>query len=128
MPRNYVRKTKRQTWDTESMNGAVLAVRNGEMGWSRASKLFKIPQATLRRHALSSNKTINIGEKRLGRFKPTIPVAIEKELVSLIKLLETRLFELTRNEVQALAYQLAVKNNYENMFNHDKKKMLVKIG
>lgn len=42
---------------------------------------------------------------------------MEKELVSHIKLLESRLFGLTTKEVRELAFSFAVKNNLEHRFN-----------
>lgn len=58
MPRNYSRKTDRQGWDNISMEKAIQAVKNNEMGWLLASKVFNIPQSTLRRHALKQNKVL----------------------------------------------------------------------
>ncbi|XP_057663190.1 jerky protein homolog-like [Diorhabda carinulata] len=121
MPRNYVRKSSRQSWDPASMLKAIEAVNNGEMGWLKASKTYHIPQATLRRHALQKNKTLKKGEKRLGRFKTTFPVEVERQLVEHLKLLESRFFGLTRQDVLELAYNLAVKNGFEHQFNIQKK-------
>lgn len=122
MPRNYKRTTDRQTWSEESMQKAIEAVRNKEMGWLVASKIFGIPQATLRRHALGSNKTLGSNSKGLGRWKPTFPPNVEKELVQHIKFLESRLFGLTRASVQELAFQLAEKNGFAHKFNKNKQK------
>lgn len=121
MPRNYARKSNRQSWDAESMLKAIEAVNNGEMGWLKASKIYNIPQATLRRHALQKNKTLKKGEKQLGRFKPTFPIEVERQLVEHLKLLESRFFGLTRRDVLELAYNLAVKNGFEHNFNNQKK-------
>lgn len=92
------------------------------MGWLLASKTFKVPQATLRRHALEQNKTISPAAKGLGRFKLTFPLEIERQLVEHIKLLETRMFGLTRTMVQVLAFELAEKNGFAHCFNKDKGK------
>ena len=121
MPRNYTRKSNRQSWDANSMVQAIEAVNKGEMGWLRASKLYNIHQATLRRHALQKNKNLKTGEKRLGRFKPTFPIEIERQLVEHLKMLESRFFGLTRRDVLELAYNLAVKNGFEHHFNNQKK-------
>ena len=40
------------------MEKAIEAVSKNEMGWQRASKIFGVPQATLRRHALKQNKIL----------------------------------------------------------------------
>lgn len=71
MPRNYKRTTDRQSWSADSMQKAIEAVRKNEMGWLLASKTFGIPQATLRRHALGSNKTLKSNSKGLGCWKST---------------------------------------------------------
>lgn len=62
------------------------------MGWLRASKVYGIPQATLRRHAQNKNKSIKTGEKRLGRIKSIFPEHVERELVEHLKLMESRFF------------------------------------
>lgn len=121
MPRKYARKSNRQSWNADSMLKAIEAVNNGEMGWLRASKIYNIPQATLRRHALEKNKISKKGEKRLGRFKPTFSPEVERQLVEHLKLLESRFFGLSRKDVLELAYKLAVENGFEHHFNNQKK-------
>lgn len=128
MPRSYVRKSTRQSWSPTSMLKAVEEVTNGNMGWLRASKLYGVPQATLRRHALNKNKLNKTGEKQLVRFRPTFSADVERQLVEHIKLLESRFFGLTRNEVLELAYQLAVRNGFPHFFNNEKKKQQERIG
>lgn len=121
MPRSYTRKTNRQSWSTTSMLKAIEAVNKGEMGWLRASKVFGVPQATLRRHALKTNKVIKAGEKQLGRFKTIFPPEVERQLVEHLKLLESRFFGLTRKDVLSLAYLLAVRNGFQHCFNNETK-------
>lgn len=99
------------------MEEAIKAVKENKMGWLLASKTYGVPQATLRRHALGLNKTLTPNTKGLGRFKITFPPEIERQLVTHLKLLETRLFGLTRTEVQELAFQLAQKNGFPHTFN-----------
>ncbi|KAG5894115.1 hypothetical protein JTB14_004053 [Gonioctena quinquepunctata] len=43
------------------------AVKNNEMGWLMASKKFGDPQATLMRHALKENKSLDPNTKGMGR-------------------------------------------------------------
>jgi hypothetical protein len=50
MVRNYVKKINRQEWSTDSMNLAIQAVINKEMGYYKAAKQFNVPQTTLERH------------------------------------------------------------------------------
>lgn len=51
---------------------------SNKMGWLRAVKTLRIPQATIKRHALGKNKTLVPNTKALGRFKLTFPHAIER--------------------------------------------------
>lgn len=122
MPRNYKRKTDRQSWSTEAMQKAIEAVHKNEMGWLLASKTFGVPQATLRRHVLGNNKILGANSKGLGSWKVTFPPDVEKQLVQHLKFLEGRLFGLTRSSVQELAYQLAEKNGFSHRFNRQKQK------
>lgn len=121
MPRNYSRKTDRQDWDKTSMEKAIEAVKNNEMGWLLASKVFKVPQSTLRRHALKQNKVLAPTTKGMGRYRSVFTYEMERELVEHIKLLETRFFGFTRKEVLELAYQFADVNNIPHNFNNEKK-------
>ncbi|CAH2007780.1 unnamed protein product [Acanthoscelides obtectus] len=120
MPRNYKRTSNRQSWSQDAMKKAIEAVKEKKMGWLLAS--FKVPQATLRRHALEQNKTVAPAAKGLGRFQLTFLLEIERQLVEHIKLLETRMFGLTRTMVQELAFELAEKNGFSYSFNKDKDK------
>ncbi|VVC87278.1 unnamed protein product [Leptidea sinapis] len=108
------RKTDRQRWDTISMEKAIQAINNDEMGWFLASKAFNIPQSTLRRHALKQNKVSAPTKKGKGRYKNVFTYEMERELVEHIQLLETRLFGFTRKEVLELAYQLAEVNKHSS--------------
>ncbi|KAG5871936.1 hypothetical protein JTB14_022411 [Gonioctena quinquepunctata] len=47
MPRTYERKTNRQSWSQESMEGAIEEVLSVRMGYLKASKAFNVPQSTL---------------------------------------------------------------------------------
>jgi hypothetical protein len=42
--------TKGKNWSKEAMCRAVRVVRNGEMGYLRASKYFSVPRGTLERY------------------------------------------------------------------------------
>jgi len=74
MPRTYVRKTNRQSWNQESMKNAIAEVMSGTMGYKKASKTFNIPQSTLddrvrkaRKEGLSSTEASAKGG--MGKYK-----------------------------------------------------------
>jgi hypothetical protein len=47
---------------------AIRAVNTEEMEWLRSSKMFVVPQATLRRLVTNINKNIHGANKGLGSF------------------------------------------------------------
>ncbi|KAI4457874.1 hypothetical protein MML48_7g00004897 [Holotrichia oblita] len=112
---NRQRTSTRQTWNEGAMLNAIDAVKNGQMGWLKAAKLFNVPQATLRRRANDVNKKTKGCAKVLGRFSSTFNEAEEKKLVGHILLLESRLFVLTTKEKQ-LAFEFATRNGIPNRF------------
>ncbi|KAG5881536.1 hypothetical protein JTB14_017939 [Gonioctena quinquepunctata] len=85
----YKWQTDRQNWSVESMNRAIQAVNSGEMGWLKASKIYGVPQATLRRRAQNKNKQIKGTDKGLGRYLTTFSLEQERELVEYLLHLET---------------------------------------
>lgn len=117
----YIRKTRRQSWDEEAMQRAIDAINNEEMGWLRASKTFNVPQATLRRRARNKNKVIQGVRKGLGRFHSTFEKELEEEIMCHVKLLESRLFGMTCEDLMKLGYQVAEQNGLPHRFNRDKK-------
>ncbi|CAH2015151.1 unnamed protein product [Acanthoscelides obtectus] len=50
MVHNYIRKTDRQRWSSETMERAVAAVVSGVMVCKKASIQFQLPQTTLERY------------------------------------------------------------------------------
>ena len=102
------------------MKAAIDAVKNGKMGWLKASKTYNVPQATLRRHCSGKNKRANNGVKSLGRFRPIFNEDLEKSLVAHILDLESQLFGLTSADVRRLAFQLANRMGIDCPFNFDK--------
>lgn len=121
MVRNYVRKTQRQSWSTESMHQAVLSVINGNMGYKKAAEQFLIPQTTLERYVQKKN-TENDNfkiDKTSGKFVCVFSTEQEVELENYLKCMEGRLFGLTMNDFRGLAYQLAVRNQCVHNFNPD---------
>ncbi|CAH2218448.1 jg8322 [Pararge aegeria aegeria] len=103
------------SFSEELMRKAIEAVRSNKMGWLLASKTFGVPQASLRRHASNSNKTLESSTK--GCWKATFPNDVERKLVKHLKLLESRLFGLTRTSVQELAFEMAERNGFAQRFN-----------
>jgi hypothetical protein len=66
MVRNYVKKTSRQEWSTDSMNLAIQAVINKEMGYYKAAKQFNVPQTTLERHTKKKERRYTLRNKQNG--------------------------------------------------------------
>ena len=56
MPRKYIRKSARNSWDTNAMALAIAAIESGEMGFKRAAKEFGVPRTTLKRRSKDLNK------------------------------------------------------------------------
>ncbi|XP_011875210.1 PREDICTED: uncharacterized protein LOC105566092 isoform X2 [Vollenhovia emeryi] len=121
MVRKYVRKTERQKWDKDVMNDAVSAIIEGNMGYRKASSIFRVPKTTLERYVQkmknSSDKMVKV--TKAGAFKTVFTKEQEKELCNYIISMEQRLFGLTSMEVRSLAFQLAEKNNLHNSFNKE---------
>ncbi|XP_071052321.1 uncharacterized protein [Onthophagus taurus] len=128
MVRTYKKKTERGSWSEESMRNTVTEVVNGRMGYYRAATTFQVPQTTLERKVKKFKSEMNEVEKvesfnvedQLGPLKGVFTPEEEQELVDYIKVMENRLFGLTANEVNRLAYQLAVRNNKQHNFNQTK--------
>lgn len=121
MVSSYKRKTDRQSWSSEDMQKAIEAVNNRRMGWKKASIMFNVPQATLRRRAQEKNTHARGVEKCLGRFKKSLSVDLEQRMIAHILDLESRLFGLTTYDLRVLAYKLAERSGCEHQFNKEKK-------
>lgn len=114
---SYKKKTNRGDWNHADMERALEAVRNGEMGWLKASKSFNVPTSTLRRRALGKNKfAVNI-EKRFGSFQCILNRDLEAAIVAHMLDLESRFFGLTTTDVRKLAYEIAEKMKIKHPFN-----------
>lgn len=118
---SYKRKTDRGAWSEGDMERAIQAVRNGEMGWLKASKIFNVPTATLRRRAQGKNKFAVNAEKRFGSFQFTLTKDLEGAIVKHILDLESRFFGMTRTDVRRLAYEVAEKMKIKHPFNKELK-------
>lgn len=107
---------KRKSWNTENMIDAVTAVREGKMGYLRASKAFHVPKITLQRYVKKDeiDPTTSINTV-LGR-KPALPDDLEQKLVEYCIEMDKKFFLLRRGDLSKMAYQLALRNNIPNPF------------
>ncbi|CAH1963744.1 unnamed protein product [Acanthoscelides obtectus] len=119
MPTRYTRTTQQQTWDSEAMEKAIRAVRNGEMGFLKASTVFGDPRSTLKWRVQRKNKHAVENVKILGSRRPIFSPVQEAQLVQHILELENRFYGLTLRDVRKLAFQLAERNNIKHNFNKD---------
>ncbi|XP_065174331.1 uncharacterized protein [Atheta coriaria] len=121
MVRTYVRKTERQMWSSESMELAVQAVVNGQMGYKKASVYYKVPSSTLERYVKKKkNNEQSFVEKTAGKYKLVFSASQEAELVNYLKDIQKRLFGITLKELRELAYELAIKNKLDHPFKDGK--------
>lgn len=75
MPRTYIRKSNRGSWDENDLQKTIKAVKDGEQTVYKASKIFKIPEKTLRRRLLKNDdKKCGLGPKGV------LGVEIERKL------------------------------------------------
>ena len=98
------------------MDRALQSVKEGSMGYLRASKVFAVPKSTLERRAKGKNKLATGSEKMLGNMKSVLPAPIEELLVKHILEMEAALFGLTLEDVRRLAFELAKLNNVPHKF------------
>ncbi|KAK0169796.1 hypothetical protein PV328_010437 [Microctonus aethiopoides] len=118
----YVRKTNRQQWDPQAMENAIKAVQNGEMGWLKASKTFKVPSTTLRRRGCNANKRVRNNCTGLGRFITTFTPEQEKSIIDRLEQMEQHLFGITCKELRSLIYEWAEMNKIPHRFNKNEKR------
>lgn len=112
------RGTKSREWNKENMGAVIRAVQNKSMGLRAAAKRHGVPVGTLHRYMKAENPSSKMLVK-MGR-KPTLGDEIENELVKYCLHMESIYFGLTRSDIRAMAYQLAVKNNLVNKFSKEK--------
>ncbi|KAF2900054.1 hypothetical protein ILUMI_06138 [Ignelater luminosus] len=121
MPRNYKRKTNRQSWSVDCLTRALQEVFEGRMGYKKAARTFSVPQSTLEDRVKKVSQRglfpASAAEKCLGRFQTVFTEAQETELGNHILFLEERLFGLTLHDLQRLAFEPAERNNLPNSFN-----------
>lgn len=110
MPRKYQRSTLRASWASEDLEKAMEKVRNKVMGVNEASRTFKIPSRTLRRHLLSGKLKVPLGRN------PVFSIEHEKKIVAHIKKLEQVGFAPERKDVKEMAFQIAKKLEIKHPF------------
>lgn len=69
MARDFKRKTTQQSWDQASMEKAIEAVREKEMGLRQAATQFGVPLATLYRRVKRTGDPHQCAQKGLGRYR-----------------------------------------------------------
>jgi hypothetical protein len=109
MPRKYQRKTEFQTFNETSMELAIKACHEKQMGYLRASREFNVPICSLRRRVNNKNVRAKGTQKVLGSLQQSLPQEIERELVNYILKMDEMLFGLSTVGVRRMAYELAVK-------------------
>lgn len=107
---------KRKIWNKEQMISAILAVRQGQMGYKMSAKTHGVPQTTLERYVKMERNPEDIVNSPLGR-----KIIFTKELESLLAKhcleMEKNFFGITQKDVCRLAYSLCKANNIKNPFN-----------
>jgi len=108
---------RRKKWDPERMKTAIEAMRNKEMVSYKASRVFNIPQTTLRRYVKDRSKknSSEAVKTKLGR-KQVLPCEEENDLAEHCRLMERKFIGLKMADVMHLAYHLAVRNGIKPQF------------
>jgi hypothetical protein len=102
------------------MQSAVEAVRNEEMGFLTASKIYEVPRSTLENYVNHKTKHIaDILKVSLGR-KSVISQDSEDPLVRYSLLMEEMFYSLRTSDVRQFAFLLALKNTLEHPLPVDK--------
>ena len=108
---------KRKTWDREAMVRAVNCVRNGEMGFLKASKYFEVPKRSLERYVKDKTRSLEeLVEVPLGR-KPVLSQELEDQLVQYCLAMEEQFYALRSKDIRMLAFQLTIRNGLNHPFN-----------
>lgn len=116
MVRTYNRTTAQHSWEEQNMSAAIIAVREGKMGYQRAADSFGVPMVTLYRRVKKEGDAQVVSKKKLGRFRNVFTEEEENELVEHCLFMEKRLFGLKPLELRRLAFDYASKNNIEHCF------------
>ncbi|VEN44176.1 unnamed protein product, partial [Callosobruchus maculatus] len=107
---------KHKQWDPLSMVNAVKAVRNKEMGYLKASKVFNVPKGTVERYSKSDKNPEELVKLSIGR-KPVFSKALENDLVKYALAMEQCFYGLRSGDMKRMAFQLAFRNKIPHPFN-----------
>ena len=127
MVRNYVRKTKQASWNETSKKETILAVRTKKMGLRKASRIFDVPKASLRRRLQKLEKsntgdnTDIIHKKLLGRFRNVLSESQEEELKKYITDMDKAFYGLTIIDISLLVFEYCKGNEIDNPFSKETK-------
>lgn len=112
-------KPSRKKWDPDAMMKAVEAVRKKEMGYLKASKIFRVPRSTLENYVNHKSKDAEtLCHTKLGR-RPVLPETMENDLVDYCLMMEEKFYGLRSSDIRRLAWQLALRNNLKHPFSED---------
>lgn len=106
---------KRKQWCPDAMKKAYEAIKNKEMGYLKASKVFKVPKSTLEYYVKNPKDLDELIATKLGR-KPTFSPDIEGELAKYCLEMVQRYYGLRASDIRVMAFQLAIKNNIPHQF------------
>ena len=118
MVRKYHRKAGRGAYGEDKLKEALKTIEEGTP-LIRASRNYRIPTRTLRRHR--DKRVQKPGCVRLGRYENVLSDALELELRKHIIEMEHMMYGLTITDIRKLAFDLAEKMEIHHPFNKDSK-------
>lgn len=107
---------KRKSWDRDQMISAILACREGRMGYQKSAKAHNIPQTTLERYVKMPGRPEDVVNSSLGR-KVVLSKEMEAKLAEHCLDMEKHFFGITKKDVCRLAFSLCRANNVKSPFN-----------
>ncbi|KAK9719307.1 CENP-B N-terminal DNA-binding domain [Popillia japonica] len=107
---------KHKTWNPDQMKLAIRAVREKEMGYLKALKVFDVPKSTLKDYVKQFDKTPEqLVAAPIGR-RPVLSLEMEEDLVSYCLEMDKRFYGLGTVDIKRLAYEIAFKNGLRHPF------------
>lgn len=114
-------RKKRKLWNSAQMSMAITAVREKKMGYLKASKEFQVPRSSLFRLVNNKEQDSKVAASTILGRKPVFSKELEQELVNYLIQMEAMFYGLTRKDICALAFQLAIRNQIPHPFGKDDK-------